>query len=278
MNTSKDLLAQESHFAFGKNWASYAKLITNAEIDIAASELQRLLGGRLDGKRFLDIGCGSGLHSLAAIRLGAAEVVAIDIDPDSVETTQKVLRCHAPNESWRVLKVSVFDMDRKELGEFDVVYSWGVLHHTGNLQRALALAGGMVRSGGQLGIALYRRTLFCWFWKLEKRWYAHGSPRAQKAARAAYLMLFRLTFPLRFRSYKRHVAEYQARRGMDFVHDIHDWMGGWPYESISSRQVDRLMLAHGFKPARLFPRPFFAVGIFGSGCNEYLYSKALGSG
>jgi SAM-dependent methyltransferase len=276
MNASKDLLAQESHFEFGKNWASYAKLITDAEINVATLELQRLMGGRLDGKRFLDIGCGSGLHSLAALRLGAAEVVSIDIDPDSVETTQRVLRCHAPEESWRVMKLSVFDMDRKELGEFDVVYSWGVLHHTGDLRRALALAASMVRSGGRFALALYRRTPFCWFWKLEKRWYAHGSPRSQKAARTAYLILFRLAFWLRFRSYKRYVAEYRGRRGMDFLHDIHDWMGGWPYESISPRQVDRLMLAHGLKVARSFARPWFVVEIFGAGCNEYLYSKAPG--
>jgi 2-polyprenyl-6-hydroxyphenyl methylase/3-demethylubiquinone-9 3-methyltransferase len=275
MNTSNDLLAQESHFEFGKNWASYAKLITESQIDIAVVDLQRLLGGRLDGKRFLDIGCGSGLHSLAALRLGASEVVAVDIDPDSVETTREVLRAHASEDSWRTLKMSVFDLDPKALGEFDVVYSWGVLHHTGDMCRALALAGSMVCSGGHFAFALYRRTLFCWFWKAEKRWYADANPRAQKAARAVYLALFRLACPLRLRSYKRYVAKYRAQRGMDFFHDVHDWMGGWPYESILPRQVDRLMLASGFKLARSFARAGFVVGVFGSGCDEYLYSKSV---
>src|SRR6185437_3465369 len=156
MKTSTDLLAQRSHFEFGKNWASYAKLITDNEIDSAASELERLLGGRLDGKRFLDIGCGSGLHSLAALRLGASEVLATDIDPDSVETTRVVLSAHAPDGPWECLNVSVFDLDAKALGGFDVVYSWGVLHHTGDLYRALAAASGMVCSGGQFAFALYR--------------------------------------------------------------------------------------------------------------------------
>src|SRR5215469_14878450 len=110
MNTSKDrLLAQESHFEFGKNWASYANMITEAQIDIAAAELQHLLRGRLDGKRFLDIGCGSGLHSLAALQLGASEVVAVDIDLESVETTCRGLARHAPGGPWRTLKISVFD-------------------------------------------------------------------------------------------------------------------------------------------------------------------------
>ena len=77
-----DLTSYESHFAFGKNWSAYAAKITAAEIAEAEKELSRLLeGGRLDGQRFLDIGSGSGLHSLAALRLGAREVVAIDIDP-----------------------------------------------------------------------------------------------------------------------------------------------------------------------------------------------------
>lgn len=275
MNTSKDLLAQESHFEFGKNWASYAKLITETQIDIAASELQRLLGERLDGKRFLDIGCGSGLHSLAALRLGASEVVSIDIDLDSVETTREVLGAHAPEDSWRALKMSVFELDPKALGEFDVVYSWGVLHHTGDLRRALPLAAKMVRSGGQFAFALYRKTLFCWFWRVEKRWYAHGTPGAQRAARAVYLVLFRLACVLRLRSYKKYVATYRARRGMDFFHDVHDWMGGWPYESIFPGQVDRLMRTLGFTPTRSFARARFAVGVFGSGCDEYLYSKSI---
>ena len=275
MSTSKDLLAQESHFEFGKNWASYAKLITESQIDIAVAELQRLLGGRLDGKRFLDIGCGSGLHSLAALRLGASEVVAVDIDPDSVETTRRVLGEHAAAGSWRTLKVSVFDLDPKALGDFDVVYSWGVLHHTGALYRAVPLAAAMVRPGGQFAFALYRKTLFCWLWTLEKRWYAHANPGGQKAARAVYLALFRVACVLRLRSYKRYAAEYRAQRGMDMFHDIHDWMGGWPYESIFPGQVERLMRSLGFKATRNFARPWFSVGVFGSGCDEYLYSRTV---
>lgn len=274
MNTSKDLLSQESHFRFGKNWASYAKLITEAEIEIAASELQRLIGGRLDGKRFLDIGCGSGIHALAAIRLGASEVVAVDIDADSVETTRGVLGVYAQDRSWRLLQTSVFEMDSKVLGEFDVVYSWGVLHHTGDMYRALECAAKLVRPGGYFAFALYRRTLLCGFWKVEKRWYAHASPGAQKAARAAYVALFRLACLLSLRSYKRFVATFRERRGMEFFHDVHDWMGGWPYESISARQVVRLMLAQGFKPMRSFARARLSVGILGSGCDEYVYSRA----
>src|SRR5215469_2933360 len=279
MNTSKDrLLAQESHFEFGKNWASYANMITEAQIDIAAAELQHLLRGRLDGKRFLDIGCGSGLHSLAALQLGASEVVAVDIDLESVETTCRVLARHAPGGPWRTLKISVFDVELRALGEFDVVYSWGVLHHTGDLYRALPLAAGMVRSGGQFAFALYRTTLLCWLWKIEKRWYVSATPRAQAVARRVYLAVFRLACVFTLRSYRKYVAEYRAQRGMDLFHDIHDCMGGWPYESILPRQVQRLMWSLGFMATGSPTRRRLKVGVFGSGCDEYLYSKAISKG
>src|SRR5207247_8238271 len=99
-------------FAFGRNWAAYAEKIAHAEIDEAVRGLSRLLGNeRLDGKRFLDIGSGSGLHSLAALHLGAKEVVAVDIDADSVATTKAVLERHAPRGTFRVEQKSVFDLD-----------------------------------------------------------------------------------------------------------------------------------------------------------------------
>ena len=95
MSEKGDLTAQESHFAFGKNWASYAKLVTEAQIAEAVKGLERLVGPSLEGKRFVDIGCGSGLHALAALRMGAAEVVALDVDHDSVSTTRDMLQSYA---------------------------------------------------------------------------------------------------------------------------------------------------------------------------------------
>jgi hypothetical protein len=74
MSKATDLLRQESHFAFGKNWASYARLVTEVLIDEGVRALRRLVGDHLTSKRFLDIDCGSGLHALAALRLGSSEV------------------------------------------------------------------------------------------------------------------------------------------------------------------------------------------------------------
>jgi 2-polyprenyl-3-methyl-5-hydroxy-6-metoxy-1,4-benzoquinol methylase len=272
MSNAHDLLDQKSHFAFGKNWASYARLVNEAEIEEAVAGLRKLAGNDLSGKRFLDIGCGSGLHSLAALRLGAREVVALDIDPDSVATTREVLQLHAHGQSWSAKQASVFELDAQTLGTYDVVYSWGVLHHTGDMYRALRAAVGLVAPNGQFLFALYRRTYLCWFWKMEKRWYAGASQAAQALARSVFVRAFRLASRGNFDSY---VSGYRKSRGMDFYHDVHDWLGGWPYESISPAETDAFMRQLGLHQVRSFVYPGKVTGIFGSGCDEYVYAKGL---
>lgn len=272
MSEKLDLTAQEAHFAFGKNWASYAKVVTEEQIGEAVKGLRRLVGGGLDGKRLIDIGCGSGLHALAALRLGAAEVVAVDVDPDSVATTREMLALHAAGKAWKVMKVSVFELNRDGLGTFDVVYSWGVLHHTGDMHRAIRLAATLVGPDGLFVVALYRKTRLCWFWKREKKWYSGAGPLGQAIAKTIYTLAFRLTLALHGRSFGRRVAEYRGNRGMDFYHDVHDWLGGWPYESISPADVRSLMRTLHMKEVREFVMPGISSGMPGSGCDEYVYS------
>ena len=279
--SSEDLTRQDTHFAFGKNWASYARSIGRPQIDEAVAGLSRLLGGeRLEGKRFLDIGSGSGLHALAAFELGAAEVVALDIDPDSVQTTRAVLALHAPGRPAEVAQASVFDLSPAQHGRFDVVYSWGVLHHTGDMLRAMRAAAALVAGGGQFVFALYRRVWMDPFWRWEKRRYAKASPQSQARARAIYVALFRLGLLATGRRSADYVAAYAQRRGMDFHHDVHDGMGGWPYESILPREVAALMSELGFARVREFAARGLLggrrVGLFGSGCDEYVYRRVPG--
>jgi SAM-dependent methyltransferase len=273
MHESTDLLKQESHFAFGKNWASYSELVTESQIEEAESWLKRLLGDSIRGKRFLDIGCGSGLHSLAALRLGATEVVGVDLDPDSVATMRRLLTKFAPNQQWKALEVSVFELEKSGIGQFDVVYSWGVLHHTGDMYRALSCAASAVAPQGTFAFALYRLTRLCGFWKWEKKRYAHASPENQKRAQKIFISLFRIDCVLTGRNFKQYLADYPKKRGMDFYHDIHDWMGGWPYESISPEQTDKHMSGLGFGCERQFVVGRKTLGIFGSGCDEYVYRR-----
>lgn len=275
MSDVVNLLDPESHFEFGKNWASYLRLVSEDHVREAVGSLRRLTGDDLRNKRFLDLGCGSGLHALAALRLGAREVLAVDIDADSVATTRQLLQAHAAGQPWSTRRISVFDLSTSSLGPFDVVYSWGVLHHTGDMFRALRSAAALVGPGGQFVFALYRRTWLCRLWKMEKKWYAGARPAAQARARSVYVRLLRTALALtRGRNgFEDYLAAYGQRRGMDFYHDVHDWLGGWPYESISPAQTDRLMHELGFSRVRAFIRQGLQLGLFGSGCDEYVYVK-----
>ena len=166
----------------------------------------------------------------------------------------------------------MFELSAETFGRFDVVYSWGVLHHTGAMHDALERAAQTVAPGGRLVFALYHRTRMCGFWRREKRWYASASPRMQGAARAVYIALLRLRFALTGGDFHAHVATYRSRRGMDFAHDVHDWMGGYPYESISAAEVEALMRRLGLVHVRSFVTPL-TIGLFGSGCDEYVYRR-----
>ena len=264
-----DLTRLETHFSFGKNWASFARIVGEQQISDAVTGMQKLVGD-LTGARFLDIGCGSGLHSLAALRLGAAEVVAVDIDPDSVDTTRTLLSSAAPNARFRVEEASVFELTPARLGAFDVVYSWGVLHHTGDLNRAIRTAAALVEAKGRFAFALYRRTWTCPLWRWEKRWYSATSPKAQKVAQALYIAMYRLA---RLSVPTTTVAG--QKRGMDFVHDVHDWLGGYPYESIDPQTVDDLMCELRFRVNQRWVKNGWRerTGLLGSGCDEYVYMR-----
>ncbi|MBI4031701.1 MAG: class I SAM-dependent methyltransferase [Proteobacteria bacterium] len=135
-------------FAFGSNWQNFLETVTGDEILEAVDNLARLVpGATLEGKRFLDIGCGSGLHTLAAIRLGAKSVTAFDIDKKSVQATQKILAEHAPGYPAEVTEKSILRAEANTPAAYDVVYSWGVLHHTGAMWQAIRNAAGMFGSG-----------------------------------------------------------------------------------------------------------------------------------
>lgn len=278
MTEKENLTHKNTHFAFGKNWAAYAKRISQVEIAEAVNGLRRLLGGDLlNGKRVLDIGCGSGIHSIAALKLGAREVVAVDIDPQSVSTSNKLLQHHAAGSNFRVFEKSVFDLYPEDLGFFDLVYSWGVLHHTGDMYRAIRRAARMVCPGGEFAFALYHRTWLCPVWRAEKKWYSKASKTGQSKARLIYIALQVLRLWAKGRNYRDFIDDYGRNRGMSYYNDVHDWLGGYPYESVLPDDVDQIMNAIGFSSVRHFVRNQFSaqIGLFGTGCDEYVYRRAI---
>ena len=135
-------LAEGSRFAFGGNWSKFLATITDQRIADAQRDISVMLGtDDLSGKTFLDIGSGSGLSSLAARKLGA-KVRSFDFDPASVACTARLKALYFPDDdSWNVERGSVLDRGYlHSLGQYDIVYAWGVLHHTGDLWTALDYA------------------------------------------------------------------------------------------------------------------------------------------
>ena len=170
-------------FKFGQNWASFSRQLDEARIEEAVTSLTSLFGeNALKDRSFLDIGCGSGLFSIAAARLGAQPIVGIDVDPLSVDTSRTNFSQWLGNkQTASFLQVSVLDTEQiKPLGTFDVVYSWGVLHHTGNMTRALVNAAQGVRPGGFLMIAIYNRHWSSPVWKLVKWLYNKAGDFGQR--------------------------------------------------------------------------------------------------
>ncbi len=244
---------------------------------MAEASIHRLVGRQsLDGLSFLDIGSGSGLHSLAALRLGCTRLLAIDIDPESLETTRRTLAAFPTAAPRECRRLSVFDLADSNVGTFDVVYSWGVLHHTGAMHRAIAAAARAVAPGGMAVFALYRKTLLCHLWQIEKRWYSKAPAWAQRLARGIYIGAYWASLAVRGRSLRRYIRTYSERsRGMDFYRDVHDWLGGYPYESISAVEIESSMADLGFIMVRSYTYAgrLGRLGLFGSGNDEYVFRR-----
>lgn len=268
-----DLKNLNNHFEFGKNWSNFAKNLNGNTIDIAEQCLLKLLEPQmLKGKSFLDIGCGSGLHSLAALRQGAKNVFAIDIDPVAVETTRNTLTQYHHDTNWKCRELSVFDLDSDDFGQFDIVYSWGVLHHTGDLTGAIAKALRMVKDNGYFVIAVYRKTKLCALWKIEKKFYSRSNKTVRSIIRTIYILLFRLGRLIQGRNFKAEVQTYYEQRGMNFYIDVNDWLGGYPYESISPRDLKNYLHKFEFNLMKEFvDRSGF--GFFGSANDEFVFKR-----
>lgn len=275
-DVQEDLRQQSTHFKFGENWLDYATKIDSSKVDHAIADLRHLNGGGdLAGKRFLDIGCGSGIHALAANRLNASSVTGIDIDPQSVEAARKTFAAFAADAKARFEVKSVFETSPEILGTFDVVYSWGVLHHTGDMYGAIRKAAALVAPAGEFQIALYKKTPFCGMWRGIKKWYRDASPEAQRRARAMRTLIHRGILVARGESLEEYIAGYGANRGMDYENDLHDWMGGYPYESISPAECESFVSGLGFRLVRSFVRPpsRYLPGLLGIGCDEYVFVR-----
>lgn len=258
----------EKRFKFGLNWKDYLKSINESRILVAEQSLISKLGS-VEGKTFLDIGSGSGLFSLAASRLGA-KVVSFDYDSESVECTKHLKKIsEVDDRSWQVRSGSILDEEFiRSLGTFDIVYSWGVLHHTGEMWSALENACALKNDQGKLFIALYNDQGFrSRFWLRIKRLYVSGI-LGRYLVNATFIPFFFIQNAIFSIVTRRNIfRDYRSKRGMSIIHDWIDWLGGYPFEVAPPGDVvdfllQRQLYLHSIKVN------------CGHGCTEYVFAPA----
>ncbi|MFA5859276.1 MAG: class I SAM-dependent methyltransferase [Elusimicrobiota bacterium] len=266
-----------TRFGFGKNWGSYSTTIDDKKIGEAVNSLKSMLKtDTLEGKTFIDIGSGSGLFSLAAKRLGAKKIHSFDYDPNSVETTAKIKSLYYPEDTgWTVEHGDILDTAYlSKLGTYNIVYSWGVLHHTGNMWQTLRNTKNLAATGDStIFIALYNDQ--GWqsvVWKTIKRWYNTAPTKLLKTL-ILYLAFIRLWYPTFIKDLLKLQPgstwkTYEKNRGMSPWHDVIDWVGGYPFEVARFDDVVSFFHRDGFTLIN-------SIRCYGHGNSEFVFRTQL---
>lgn len=244
-NTGKESEKGELRFGFGANWADYIeKNLSDERVEISRRHLLSFLKlDNLKGKTFLDIGCGSGLHSLAAWRSGADQVVSFDYDENSVATTRKLYELSGSPKNWKIMQGSVLDKQfMASLPQSDIVYSWGVLHHTGSMWEAVKNAAGGLHKTSVFYIALYSKEAYVSppyeYWLDIKREYNYAGPLKKLWMEWVYAWRNSIRGLLRGKNPLAYIRAYKQSRGMSYWHDIRDWLGGYPMEFAGNKETE----------------------------------------
>jgi SAM-dependent methyltransferase len=253
-------------FDFGSNWQAFsAQLADDRRLEVAAESLQALLGpGALSGRSVLDVGCGSGLFSLAAAQLGATRVVGVDINPRCIAVSEQNRDRLAPRAAATFRQASALSPANLDaLGQFDIVYAWGSLHHTGAMWDAIRNTAGRVAPGGSLVLAIYNQHWSSPAWRTIKWLYNQLPGFGQRILALIFAIIIYIA---KFLVTRRNPLSKQ--RGMNFWYDVVDWVGGYPYEYATAHALTAFMQEQGFVLRRCIPAEV------PTGCNELVFEHA----
>jgi SAM-dependent methyltransferase len=263
----------ETRFEFGKNWSNFiSRNFSQERCDAAKKRLLTFIGrDSLEGLDFLDIGCGSGIHSLAAFQSGAGRIHSFDYDPNSVAATKSLHERAGSPANWHVERGDALDAEYiAKLGKWNFVYSWGVLHHTGQMWQAVRNAQSCVADGGMFFIALYSSDADFVpskeFWLEIKQEYNRARPLTKKMMVWWYVWRFGMQENIRLLpTVLKQILTYKFQRGMNYFVDVRDWIGGWPMEYAGDQEtVDLLEGDYGFELVNVAT---------GHACSEFLFRR-----
>ena len=249
------MTTDSERFGFGENWNNYVeKHFSEERVEISRKHLLAFLKlDNLKGKSFLDIGCGSGLHSLAALRSGAEKIFSFDYDLNSVAATRKLWEFIGKPSNWEIRQGSILDKEYLSAIEpGDIVYSWGVLHHTGSMWQAMDNVVRLGKPGSLYYIALYDYEIQVdptpEFWLDVKQRYNKSNSWGKKKMELWYIWRFMMGgSPRNLFTFLKRIMAYKQSRGMAFYNDVKDWLGGWPMEFAKRADVKNWADKHGLE-------------------------------
>jgi len=261
-------------FDFGENWLAYSKTALTSERILSSREaFKKLISGiPIEGKTFLDVGFGQGLSSLCAAQLGA-QVYGIDINQKNVKAFEVTKRSFEILGSERMdmcvgsilLTEDIKPLQEKQARGFDIVHSWGVLHHTGDMAQAFENCRKLVKKNGAFIVAIYNRHWSSPIWRLIKKFYCSSPKLLQRTLITIFIpIIFLAKFAVTLKN------PLKSERGMDFFIDIVDWVGGYPYEYASINDIQALADRHGHEAPRI------EKAKVPTGCNEFVFIDRSG--
>jgi 2-polyprenyl-6-hydroxyphenyl methylase/3-demethylubiquinone-9 3-methyltransferase len=271
-----------AEFRFGDNWGTFVEeYFTEDRVNEAKKSLSSFYGiSDFDGKSFVDIGCGSGLFSYAAYELGADEIVSFDIDSEVVKATEQVRDFADSPTHWTVKQGNILDEEFvDELGEFDLAYSWGVLHHTGSMFEAIKNSLDLVAPGGHYYLAVAnegsKAGLSSETWEKIKHAYNQSPGIGKRILELWYICGFVVCYTINGENPVEKIRNYDERRGMAFYPDVKDWLGAVPFEYAPPEEIISFVTGGRNFTLERVRTAIERENTSGTGCNEYLFRKTV---